>query len=241
MSNLYSCVLRHPARILIFGPSSSGKSTLVSKILDNQSLIFDQVFDRIIYCSDGSSLFTQNTNLPIENYEIYDKTLFNTLDSRQNNCLIIDDFMHRAADDIQISELFTKRSHHQNVTIIFLLQNLFPKSKFMSDIKRNANYIFLMSNPSDEKSIKLMSSHMDPSNPLFIYNAYIDATKNKPFNYLLIDLHQEQLNEVRVRTNVNFDGIEQTVYIKIQEYPELCQRIGYIVKNKEAEKFSKSN
>ena len=82
---------------------------------------------------------------------------------------------------------------------------------------------------------------MDPSNPLFIYNAYIDATKNKPFNYLLIDLHQEQMNEVRVRTNVNFDGIKQTIYIKIQEYPELCKRIGYIVKNKEAEKFSKSN
>ena len=167
MSNVYSCVLRHPARILIFGPSSSGKSTLVSKILDNQSLIFNQVFDRIIYCSDGSSLFTQNTNLPIENYEIYDKTLFNTLDSRQNNCLIIDDFMHRAADDIQISELFTKRSHHQNVTIIFLLQNLFPKSKFMSDIKRNANYIFFNVKSFRRKIYKIDEFSHGPFKPTF--------------------------------------------------------------------------
>ena len=228
MSNNYSCVLNHPARILIFGPSYSGKSTLVSKLIDYQLQVFDLKFDRIIYCSDGSSLNTMTKGLPIENYEFYDKNLFESLDSKQNNCIILDDFMHRATNDVEISELFTKRSHHQNVTIIFLLQNLFPKSKFMTDIKRNANYIILMSSPADEKSIKLFSSYLDPSNPNFIYNAYIDATKNKSFSYLLVDLHQQQSNEIRIRSNLIFDGKpEQTVYIKIQEYPELCKRIGF--------------
>ena len=223
----YSCVFRHPARILIFGPSYSGKSTLVANLLDNQLQVFDINFDRIIYCSDGSSLVTTNKNLTIESYEFYDQNLFNSLDNNQNNCLILDDFMHRASNDVQISELFTKRSHHQNVTIIFLLQNLFPKSKFITDIKRNANYIFLMSNPADEKSIKLFSSYLDPSNPNFIHSAYIDSTKNKPFSYLLIDLHQQQSNEVRIRSNLIFDGEPQQIaYIKVQEYPELCKRIG---------------
>ena len=234
MSNEYSCAFIHPARILIFGPSYSGKSTLVSKLLDNQLQAFDLTFDRIIYCSDGSSLNTKENQLPIENYEYFDKNLFESLDSKQNNCIILDDFMHRASNDVQISELFTKRSHHQNVTIIFLLQNLFPKSKYMSDIKRNANYIILMSNPADEKSIKLFSSYLDPSNPNFIHNAYIDSTKNKPFSYLLVDLHQQQSNEVRIRTNLTFDGKpEQTVYVKIQEYPELCKRIGCSYKKEE--------
>ena len=32
---------------------------------------------------------------------------------------------------------------------------------------------------------------------------------------------------MRIRTNLTFDGKpEQTVYVKIQEYPELCKRIG---------------
>ena len=167
MNNVYSCVLKHPARILISGPSSSGKSTLISKILDNQILIFDQVFDRIIYFSDGSSLVTENINLPIANCEIYDKTLFNTLDSRQNNCLIIDDFMHRAADDIQISELFTKRSHHQNVTIIFLLQNLFPKSNVYDWYQEKCQLYFFNVKSFGRKIYKIDEFSHGPFKPTF--------------------------------------------------------------------------
>ena len=65
---------------------------------------------------------------------------------------------------------------------------------------------------------------------LRILTSFITLTliqKNKPFGYLLVDLHQQQSNEVRIRTNLIFDGKpEQTVYVKIQEYPELCKRIG---------------
>jgi hypothetical protein len=229
MTLVYECTLKHPARILIFGPTFSGKTTLVTKILENQEQLFNLKFDRILYCSDGSMLKTRNQVENIETYECFDKDLFDQFDPNMRNCLIIDDFMHRAANDIQISELFTKRSHHQNVTIILLMQNIFPKSKYMTDIKRNASYIFLMSNPVDEKSIKLLSQHLDPSNPSFIYNCFIDATKNKPYSYLFLDLNPGQSNEVRVRTNVieSTDGSsEQIVYLKAKEYSQLCRRIG---------------
>ena len=82
---------------------------MISKLVDNQLQAFDLKFDRIIYCSDGSSLNTKENQLPIENYEYYDKNLFESLDSKQNNCIILDDFMHRVTNDVQISELFTKR------------------------------------------------------------------------------------------------------------------------------------
>ena len=143
--------------------------------------------------------------------------------------------MHRAANDIEISELFTKRSNHRNTTIILLLQNLFPKSKYMTDIKRNATYIFLMSNPSDENSIRVFSQQFDPQNPQFLYSAFIDATKNKPFSYLLVDMHQQQAKELRVRSNLGINvSADIFVYIKIQEYIELCKRIGLIGKNKKS-------
>lgn len=237
--NSYDCTLKHPARILIFGPSFSGKSTLVSKIIDHHEEIFNNIFDRIIFCSDGSSL-NLNKTIPIEQYEYLDKAIIDSLDKSINNCIIIDDFMHKAANDIQISEIFTKRSHHSNTTLIFLLQNVFPKSKYMTDIRRNATYLIFMSNPSDEKSIKLISHQIDPNNPNFLYSAYLDATKNKPFNYILIDLHQQQRDEVRYRTNIIPDG-STFVYLKIQEYFELCKRFGLNCEYKKRREVERKN
>ena len=223
----YNCTLRHPARILIFGPSFSGKSTLVSKILRYEKDVFDVPFDRIIYCSGGSELDFAEINTPIELYNDFEKGLIDSLDNNQNNCLIIDDFMHRAANDIMVSELFSKRSHHLNTTVIFLLQNIFPKSKYITEIKRNATYIMLMCRPSDVKSVKQLSQQYDPQAPNFIYSAYLDATKHKPFSYLLIDMHQQQRNEVRVRNNVVPDETAETfVYVQIPEYIKLLKRIG---------------
>jgi uridine kinase len=223
---VYDCTLRHPARILVFGPSFSGKTTFVKKLLQNQQNVFDLRFDRIIYCSGGSSASTLDKNENVEYYDYFDQTLNETLDKQYNNCLIIDDNMHKAANDINISELFTKKSHHTNTTVIFIIQNLYPKSDYMTDIRRNATYIILMSNPSENKSIRLYSSQIDSEHPKFIADCFINATKNKPFSHLLLDMHQTQSSEVRVRSNILAEYGEKTVcYIKISEYPEVCRRI----------------
>ena len=110
--------------------------------------------------------------------------------------VVLDDDMHRAANDLNISELFTKKSHHFNTTVIFIIQNLFLKSDFMTDIRRNATYLILMSNPSENKSVRLFSSQVNSENPKFISDCFADATRNRPFSHLLLDFHQQQLNEV---------------------------------------------
>ena len=150
MTLVYDCTIKHPARILIFGPTFSGKSTLVSKLLSNQKQVFDLNFDRIIYCSDGSMLRTESQVENIETYEYFDKELFDELDPKQKNCLIIDDFMHKAANDILISELFTKRSHHQNV-----IRNDYPvDAKYLSKIQIYDRY---------QKKCQLYISHVESS------------------------------------------------------------------------------
>lgn len=231
---IYDCTLRHPARIIVYGPSYSGKSTFVFKLLSNQNKVFGAKFDRIIVCNGGSSTWIPQ-DLTIENYDYLDSSIIESLDKNQRNCIVLDDNMHRAANDLSISELFTKKSHHFNTTIIFIVQNLYPKSDFMTDIRRNATYILLMSNPSENKSVRLFSSQVDSQNPKFISDCFNDATRNKPFSHLLLDFHQQQMNEVRIRSNIlpsNQD--EKTIcYIKSEEYSELCRRIAHAGKNTE--------
>jgi AAA+ ATPase superfamily predicted ATPase len=55
----YNLTFEHPVRWIIFGPSSSGKSTFVLNFLKNDQHFYDCGFDRIVYYSDGIFLSTE--------------------------------------------------------------------------------------------------------------------------------------------------------------------------------------
>jgi len=45
----------------------------------------------------------------------------------------MDDFMDEGSNDESVLDLFPKHSHHQNITVIYLCQDLFPKRKICQD------------------------------------------------------------------------------------------------------------
>ena len=64
------------------------------------------------------------------------------IDPKFNNVLVFDDLMAQATDSPLVSLLFTQ-GRHRNASVILLLQNMFPKGKFNTDISRNAQYMAL--------------------------------------------------------------------------------------------------
>ena len=70
-----------------------------------------------------------------------------------NNVLVFDDLMSQATESPVLSKLFTQ-GRHRNASVILLLQNMFPKGKFNTDILRNAQYMVLFRSPSDRKQIE---------------------------------------------------------------------------------------
>jgi len=156
--------------------------------------------------------------MPLDYYSLGEikniDNIFANIDVNKKHLFIIDDNMHKSANDIIISDLFTKTSHHKNISVIILVQNLFPKSKYMRDISSNSTYIVLMSNPRENLQIKTLSSQIDGANSNFILNCYNEATKNKPFSYLFLDFDQNTSDDVRVRTNI-FPDEESYAFVKI--------------------------
>ena len=53
------------------------------------------------------------------------------------NIIILDDLVAEATDSPVVSRLFTQ-GRHRNASVILLLQNMFPKEKYNTDISRNA-------------------------------------------------------------------------------------------------------
>ena len=60
---------------------------------------------------------------------------------RQGGLLVVDDLMEEGANDEHVLDLFSKHSHHRNISVMFLCQDFFPPGKFAKMISRNAHYM----------------------------------------------------------------------------------------------------
>jgi hypothetical protein len=122
--------------------------------------------------------------------------------------LVLDDFMSQANETI--TDLFTKGSHHKNISVVFLTQNIFHKNH--RTISLNSHYLVLFKNPRDAYQISTLARQMYPGSSQFMVEAYKDATST-PHSYLMLDLHPDQDEKIRLRTNI-FPGEIQTVCVR---------------------------
>ena len=124
--------------------------------------------------------------------------------------LVIDDLMQQAKSSSIVSDIFTKHSHHKNISCICLLQNLFPKGVEMRNISLNANYIMLMKNTRDRGQIRHLARQVYPGRSKFLVDAFEDATMD-PYGYLLLDFRNTTPEEIRVRSGI-FPGEKMVAY-----------------------------
>ena len=136
-------------------------------------------------------------------------------DRHYNNLLIIDDLMTRFQNDDRLTRLFSVGSHHRNLSIIFIVHNLFSQGKEMRTLSLNTHYIVLFKNPRDRLQISVLARQMYANNARFLMEAYHDATK-QAYGYLLIDLKPTTDEALRVRTGILPDDV-QLVYVQNHE------------------------
>jgi hypothetical protein len=191
----------------VAGPTSSGKTWFVFKLIKHVDDMITPPPEKIIYCYGEF----QPSFLEFKTVE-FNEGLPNAerFDGRQRILLIIDDLMNEI--DQNVSNIFTKLSHHRNVSVIFISQNLFHKNKFVRTINLNTHYIVLFKNPRDAGQVAVLARQMYPGKSKFVVEAFEDATK-EPYGYLLIDLRPETDDRYRIRTKIFPDDDIQYVYI----------------------------
>lgn len=207
----------HPFTALIAGPTGSGKTQFVVELLKNRKKVIDLNPQRIIYCySIWQDKFDQLKQM-IPFVEFFEG-MFNVeeLDSKIINFIILDDLMREASENDNVLDMFTKGSHHRNVSIVLLTQNLFSKGKHSRTISLNSHYIVLFKNPRDKSQITCLARQMYPKGSRFLEEAYFDATRDA-HGYLFIDLKQSTPNELRIQTNV-FSETKRFVYIPLNDF-----------------------
>ena len=107
----------------------------------------------------------------------------------------------------KVSELFTKGSHHRNISLVLITQNLFHQGPSSRDISLNRKCIVVIKNPRDKTQVVHLARQVYPDNIASFHKTYLDVCKD-PHTYLFLDLTQSINDLLRFRTKTFFTSLE---------------------------------
>ena len=198
---------QHPFTCMISGPTSCGKTVWVTRFLSNLPKMMMPVPDEVMWCyGEWQPGYNQLKGVVlVEGLPKVEEWRMN-----QRRLVILDDLMSEADD--RVSKLFTKGSHHRNLSVMFIVQNLFGKNKEQRTISLNSHYLMIFKNPRDASQITHLAKQMYPGKLQYVQESFKDAT-SRPHGYLLLDLRQDTPDHLRLRTNI-FPPEQQVVYVQ---------------------------
>lgn len=195
--------LLHTFTGMIAGPTACGKTYLVKEILQRELIEpfperiiwlykrWQPLYDVISSTVHPKPEFLQD--IPID----LDKDSF--INPRVRNLIIIDDLMSSLVKDPRVNDLFTEGSHHRNLSVIVLSQNLY----FSKDPtqRRNCHYLILFNNPVDKQQIMTLARQMYPGKCKIFMDKFENATAIER-GYLLVDLKPTTPEALRLKGNI---------------------------------------
>ena len=204
-----------PSRILICGPSLSGKSTFMQRLVQHREQIFDRKFDRIIYCSPQCLSGAQNhyveflrkqfpalelsSELPCVN-------ALNITSDGTHKLILIDDFMLSFNQSQNAFKLLTIHSHHMQISAVVTTHNLYASSKFQKTLTRNFSEIVMLHARSDKLSLRTLGAQMFPEMPRILLKAmnWVERQDQAELRYLLLDISPltHLPSNMIIRTNI---------------------------------------
>lgn len=197
----HSFVFQHPFSAIIAGPTMSGKTSFVIELLKNPTLIHPTPL-KVLWCYGTKNdaqmqLIQRASKIPLR--FIAGLPDIDEITPTDNVLIILDDLMTDAGKSKRIARLFTQGTHHKNISVALLIQNIFHQGKTMRDITLNTRYIVLFNNPRDARQIGILGEQMFPRFKHFLLRAYEQATERN-HGYLIIDLSQN--TKYRLLTNI---------------------------------------
>ena len=163
--------LLHPFALICCGPTGSGKTQFVKRMILEGKSVVDKPSGLILwlYGEYQDAYDELKASFPnIRFVESFPPNLNAFVDPSVNNLVVVDDLMLECSKDSSLTEAFTKGSHHRNMSVIFILQNLFLDSKQFRTISLNAHYMVLFKNARDKSQVVHLAKQVFPGQGKFV-------------------------------------------------------------------------
>ena len=205
-------VFIHPFNLIISGPTQSGKSFLLNKILINHIELINPSITTIHYCYSTWNKEFDGLLHTVANLKFHKGIIdVDLIDTKETNLIILDDLMTECVNDPEIMKLFTIGTHHRNMSVVFLTQNLYVQGKHSRTISLNSHYLIIFKNNRDKTQIKTLARQMFPDKYHFLPEAFTDATQSN-HGYIFIDMKASTDDKNRIQTDIIPD-IKRIIYV----------------------------
>jgi hypothetical protein len=137
-------------------------------------------------------------------------------------CLFILDDLLNVVYSRAVCNLFTKGSHHRNLSVILITQNFFHEAPHCRDISLNAKYLVVIRNIRDRNQFAFLARQVLPEASASLCNAYHEATQNR-HGYIILYFAQDRDDRQRFRTNVFPDEYPPVIYARVNDEAQKIQ------------------
>ena len=176
-------------------------------------------FRRVLYCHTSSwkAIFDHfrafgvhfHPGLPEDMTELFPP-------AQRPGMLILDDLMQETTKSPQITQLLTHGTHHLDLFIITLSQNLYPGGQEEASQNRNYHYTVLFKNPADTRYVKALGNRWLGDSAF--WQMYQKAA-HRPFGYFMIDHHPRTNEAICFRTHTLLDEPEPVTVLQATSLP----------------------
>ena len=136
----------------------AGKSSFILKLVEHRELLFDKVFQRIIYCLPRNSghqhyAFSDKLRKACHFIEIVEglPTQLSLTHDTEAKLIIMDDLIMEVVNSPSICNMFVRDSHHANLSIIYTSQNIYVSSRHGVTISRNCSELVIFNAKGDQQ------------------------------------------------------------------------------------------
>lgn len=198
--------------LMICGPSKSGKTSWVLKLIECRSLLFKDEINKLYwYYTIWQPAYEKLRTLGvILKNDISEDGLEDNIEPQ--SMIVLDDLVKETENSCAVTALFTRLVHHKNLFLIYITQNFYHQSREARMRHLNSHYIVFFKNPRDKTQLSILARQMFPGRSVREFVIMFEEVTKRAHGYLLIDLRQDTSAEVRLRTNIFPDEYPPLVY-----------------------------
>ena len=204
--------LKNNFKLFLSGPSGCGKTMFIINLVNHLDQISVSPPNKVIYFyKEWQPKFSEMGKLLGINFIEDNDTIIDQIKDFNTSALVIFDDMLNSSNLKAVAQLFTVYGRHLDLSLAFLTQKLFNNNEFFRQISQNCDYMCIFKNPRNSMEIRTLAQQITPKT-LELLDIYQKATKD-PYSYVLINLTQEALPQLKYISNIFTKAHVLNVYV----------------------------